>query len=276
MDVCANCQHELTGPFCSACGQRDVDMRRAIWHLVGELVAETFELDGRLAHTLPLFLLRPGRLVEHFVAGRRQRFTSPVRILVFALAFGFVLLGMGGQRALDSFDNLLADRPFVVEEGGARIMFSDNNSFSVAAERGTVFEENLRSLEGMNQRQASQILLSGWFGAAPSLVLLLVPLFTLLIELLFPRYLVVEHLVLSTLLHAQGLILGGLAAVSGSWTAMGVVVLWLHGQLLVGMHDVYRQSWGRTAWKWALAVFGYWVLWIAALLGALGLALYDL
>ena len=92
MPVCRNCQSSLDGEFCSTCGQRNVDLERPIWNLVGDVVRETFEVDGRAASTVKTLFRHPGMLTAEFLAGRRAAYTPPLRLyLVFSIVF-FVLI----------------------------------------------------------------------------------------------------------------------------------------------------------------------------------------
>jgi hypothetical protein len=91
MSQCANCQSDLSGAFCPNCGQRDIDLERPIWNLVGDLLKETFEVDGRMAVTLKTLFLNPGKLTSEFLAGRRQTYTSPLR-LYLAISISFFIL----------------------------------------------------------------------------------------------------------------------------------------------------------------------------------------
>jgi hypothetical protein len=59
---CKNCATRLDGPFCSRCGQRDVDLERPLPDLLAEVVQETFDTDGRLVRTLMALFRRPGFL----------------------------------------------------------------------------------------------------------------------------------------------------------------------------------------------------------------------
>ncbi len=273
---CANCQTTLEGEFCHVCGQRDMDMRVAIWRLVVDLAAETFEADGKLFRTLPLFLTQPGKLVRAFVEGRRAHYTSPVRVLVFALAIGFLCLGFGANRSLDRVADLLEDRPFVIENGQVYISTEDSGGVGIKVEPGSGFETKLHKLDGMNQRQAARLLMGGWLDAAATVVLLLIPLFTLVLEALNWRHLVVEHLLLSTLIQAQGLLLVGFAAVTGFPLLGLLAVVWLHGQLLFAMKHVYQQDWRWTIAKWFAAVAAYWFCLAIAFIGAMMVMIYSL
>ena len=92
MSQCRNCQAVLEKEYCGACGQRNVDLERPIWSLVGELLRETFELDGRAAVTVKTLFRHPGKLTSEFLAGRRRVYTSPLRLyLVISISF-FVLM----------------------------------------------------------------------------------------------------------------------------------------------------------------------------------------
>jgi hypothetical protein len=91
MPRCRNCQSSLTGAYCPNCGQHDIDLERPIWNLVGDLLKETFEVDGRMAVTLKTLFLHPGRLTAEFLAGRRRTYTSPLR-LYLAISISFFIL----------------------------------------------------------------------------------------------------------------------------------------------------------------------------------------
>ena len=92
MTNCRNCDTPLDRNFCPACGQKDVDLERPMSKLVGEVLKETFELDGRTYRTVRLLLRHPGALTTEFLAGRRKSFTPPLRLyLVISVSF-FVLV----------------------------------------------------------------------------------------------------------------------------------------------------------------------------------------
>jgi hypothetical protein len=87
------------GAYCAACGERflsveDFDIRH---FLVEHLPHEVLHVDGKLARTLRLLFLRPGRLAVDHVEGRRQPFVSPLRLylLMFLLHEFLVALTKG-------------------------------------------------------------------------------------------------------------------------------------------------------------------------------------
>jgi hypothetical protein len=97
MSECRNCQARLQGDYCQSCGQKNIDLERPIWSLVGEVVKESFELDGRAALTIKTLFLRPGALTSEFLDGRRRTYTPPLRLyLVISISF-FVLVAWLAQ-----------------------------------------------------------------------------------------------------------------------------------------------------------------------------------
>ncbi len=88
MSECQNCRTPLAGDYCGSCGQRNVDLERPIWNLVADVIKETFEVDGRAWLTLKTLFRRPGMLTSEFLAGRRRRYTPPLRLyLVTSITF---------------------------------------------------------------------------------------------------------------------------------------------------------------------------------------------
>lgn len=116
--ACLNCGAVLAGEYCHICGQRDIDPRASLWHVLGEFAQESLELDGRLPRTLLPFLFRPGYLAHEFLEGRRARYTSPVRLYVFIALVSFFLMARATDQAID--DEALDDAQFVVDENGVR------------------------------------------------------------------------------------------------------------------------------------------------------------
>ena len=60
--------------------------------MLGQLLQETFEVDGRVLRSLRALLFKPGALTQEFSANRRADFVSPLRLYIFAsLLFFFVV-----------------------------------------------------------------------------------------------------------------------------------------------------------------------------------------
>ena len=91
MSKCKNCQTKFEGTYCPSCGQRNIDLERPIRSLIGDVLKETFEIDGRAALTIKTLFRHPGMLTYEFLAGRRRTYTPVLRLyLVISISF-FVL-----------------------------------------------------------------------------------------------------------------------------------------------------------------------------------------
>ena len=86
---CLNCGAALHGSFCSACGQRSVPPDPSVAEVAGDAWQELSGYDGRVAVTFR-GLLRPGYLTREYVAGRRARYVSPVRLYLIVSVIYFV------------------------------------------------------------------------------------------------------------------------------------------------------------------------------------------
>lgn len=98
--ACLNCNAALTGPYCAACGQR-AKINRTLRGFLADFVSGMVNLEGRLWHTLPLLVWKPGELTRRYVDGQRARFVSPVGLYLFTVFLMFAVLGFTG--ALDAF-----------------------------------------------------------------------------------------------------------------------------------------------------------------------------
>ncbi len=96
---CKNCGEVNVERFCSNCGQLAASFHRPVLSLIGETITDTLALDGRIARTLPILMLRPGKLTKAYTSGKRGRYVPPFRLfllasLVFYLAL-FSVIGRG-------------------------------------------------------------------------------------------------------------------------------------------------------------------------------------
>ena len=86
---CLNCGAALQGSFCAACGQRSVPPDPSVAELAGDAWQELSGYDGRIAATIR-GLLRPGYLTREYIAGRRARYLSPMRLYLIVSVIYFV------------------------------------------------------------------------------------------------------------------------------------------------------------------------------------------
>ncbi len=86
---CANCSAPMQGEFCHACGQSIHSVLKPMHHMVEETVETVLHVDGRIVHTLPRLLLKPGFLTLEYFAGRRVRYVAPFRLMFVLCLLSF-------------------------------------------------------------------------------------------------------------------------------------------------------------------------------------------
>ena len=96
---CLNCGILLTGPYCSACGQK-AHVHRSLRGFFGDLITALFNFEGKIWRTLPMLAWRPGEMTRRYIAGERARFISPVALYLFTVFAMFAVLNFTG--ALDA------------------------------------------------------------------------------------------------------------------------------------------------------------------------------
>ncbi|HEX6693102.1 MAG TPA: DUF3667 domain-containing protein [Longimicrobiales bacterium] len=99
MDVCPSCGAQLTGKYCSSCGQERVDpSRETVRGFVRASVAAVSPVDGRAVLSLRDLIRRPGLLTREFIAGRRQTYLPALQLFLLCNLVFFILSGVMGNR----------------------------------------------------------------------------------------------------------------------------------------------------------------------------------
>ena len=107
--ACQNCGTPLRGPYCSHCGQHDIDYRRSFHHLTHDLLENLFHFDGKFLVSVAWLLARPGRLTAEFNAGHRVSQVPPLRFYIFVTVLFFLGVHLLNRGHLVDFDRREAD-----------------------------------------------------------------------------------------------------------------------------------------------------------------------
>ena len=225
MPACRNCQSSLEGEYCSTCGQRNLDLERPIWSLLGDVIRETFEVDGRAARTVRTLFRHPGMLTAEFLAGRRATYSPPLRLyLVFSIVF-FLLIAW------------LASSGILLEPGQDPV-------FDAAVQTRFLSDE------------------------LPTLMIVLLPAFALLMKIVYWRRLYFDHVIFSVHLHcAAYVVLAGVLPLEVLATR-NVLLLWLQVILFtcfctyfaLAMRRVYGAGWVGIVLRTALVLLAYTII----------------
>jgi hypothetical protein len=131
---CLNCGTDLHGAFCVACGQRSVPPDPTIAELAGDAWQEFSGYDGRLAETFR-GLVRPGQLTNDYIAGRRARYLSPVKLYLTVSVIYFLVAAAAPQ--ISTRGNRVAG------PGGMQVSVSQSNGQAIltAEDRAEVLKQ---------------------------------------------------------------------------------------------------------------------------------------
>jgi hypothetical protein len=81
---CENCGSQLSGKYCSVCGQPAIDYRRSFRHVIVDVLDSFLNWDSKFFATIGLLITRPWRLTNEFLSGRRVRYLHPGRLYLLA------------------------------------------------------------------------------------------------------------------------------------------------------------------------------------------------
>lgn len=89
--VCNNCGASLLGEYCHRCGQKEAGTDwRSFRSIAREFWDELVSLDFKSVRTIAA-LVYPGYLAAEFIAGRRRRYLSPLKVYFLAAALFFLV-----------------------------------------------------------------------------------------------------------------------------------------------------------------------------------------
>jgi hypothetical protein len=263
--------------YCSRCGQdRGRTPHVPLREFLAEAVGEALSLDSRLVRTIPPFFLRPGLLTEEFLAGRRTRYSSPLRLyLVATVAFFLAASGSQSGKVEIATDRGVLFEVGVVEGGtgpgeagaggaggtAAAAERQAQRSRALAEEVGRLSQgsalerlagRRLEALGRLPAAEANRLIRQAMTEQGPRVLFVLVPVMAGLLALLHRgsgRFFA-EHLVFALHVHALGFALLVPGALWPGWlTGAGVVATALY--VLLALRRVYRRSWPATVVRYA-------------------------
>ena len=94
---CENCGAQLRGHWCGQCGQAAVDYRRSFRHVIADVLESFLNWDSKFFATIALLILKPWRLTNEFLAGKRVRYVNPLRLYLLASILFFFAVNYGAK-----------------------------------------------------------------------------------------------------------------------------------------------------------------------------------
>jgi hypothetical protein len=325
---CENCGAELQGHWCAKCGQPAIEYRRSFRYVVADLLNEFLNWDSKFFTTIALLILKPWRLTNEFLAGKRVRYVNPLRLYLLASILFFFAVNYGTKgihfdaSKLDSKDRaeLEADlkntdlppearqkleellresspspapSPVTNEPSPSPVPEDDQQKqkFGKIGERPfVVFDQNksstpferwieARAKEKMGEKGTKMgLFISTLFSNLPYMMLCCIPLFALVLKVLYIRRRIfyIDHLIYALHIHTffyVGIMLIVLATIGLLHSLPDAVAGWLIAllwiafvtQIFLSIRYVYRQGWFFSIFKFLFGGFVYLMVLLAAL-----------
>jgi len=271
---CPNCLTALTGPYCSSCGQRQMDLDQPFRELMGEAMESFLSFDARILRTLWPLIRRPGLLTVEFLAGRRARYVHPFKLyFAFSVAL-FLGLAISGYSVIQ-----IGESEDVVT--GVRFEISDEEKGDDGAEvsvEPSFLERVLGPVAELAENDPDRLNRIFTDRLAKSIILL-VPVFALLLLALYRGRRYVAHLVFSLYLHSFaflalvfGLVIDlASRAPEQSRPGNGLAVLAIAIYTFLALRRVYGQGRFITVIKMLILLLGYLVALIVTMILTLAL-----
>ncbi len=274
---CLNCGTNVQLEYCPECGQREIDSDPTLGEFLHELAEEFLHWDGKLLTTFRLLVARPGELTREYVAGRRVRYISPLRLYLTCSLVFFFVAAVVPQPPRTVVHN---GRKISTQVGLITITESDSAATIAALDSMAQHRKLVSRVWGkhfgtaMRQRAA---VTADMTAAVPKTMFVLVPLFAALVMLVFRRMRrrFPQHLAFALHVHAfMFLVLTAMLVRRFIPTVVPAIVLIelvcfgaIITYLVQSMRNVYgvrtREAIGRSA----LVVSAYFTMFLMAMLG---------
>ena len=279
--LCPNCGAAAPGRFCATCGQRQDRRLASVRRMAVEAVQDQFSIGAELPVTLKLLLFRPGHLTRDYLAGRIARYVPPLRLyLVASLAFFFILsltadfdrpiaeARAGIEAARDSAANAergdstgLRIRVSGADSSGINLHFDTTDASARLTPLKRWAQHRVDRLNAMDREELVRRFLDGFQRNAPRAVFALLPIYALVLKLLYLRRkrLYAEHFVFALHVHAFVFVLftAALALRLPDWLDTLMLWVWVPIYVFLAMLRVYGQSIPKTLLKYVVLFLAY-------------------
>lgn len=280
---CLNCGAELTGPYCSSCGQEDTELRVSIKRLVRDFMAEQLGLESKVPTTLWRLISKPGVLTKEYLAGKRVRSLLPLRLYLSASVVYFLLLtvpffgrGFKSPLRMTGVDAAALDSAGFKVDSSTTITIGQINRGRIeqstsSTPAGQFVRNRMKRFSGMTTQEMVDLFKSSFIRYMPNAVFLLLPVFTLTLYLLYRKTgrFYAEHLIFTLHVHAFAFVALMLALALPDSLDI-IVPLWILYYLYRALRVVYEEPRGKTFGKFFALLFTYMLIFQITMLGVLG------
>jgi len=203
---CTNCNYEVgdNDNFCSNCGQKTDEASLKIKYFIKDFLSANFNIESKISQTLKLLIFHPAKLTTEFIAGRKAKYISPIRLyLVISLVYFFIV-------SLDLTNNDSQTQQEIVSTDSINTAINTNDELINLTlddeETMSNFEKLIaKKIKFLNSENGIYKFKQNFRESIPKGMFLLLPLIALILLLLFYKdTYYIQHFVFT--LHLQSLI----------------------------------------------------------------------
>ena len=245
--ACRNCDAPMYGAYCARCGQRESRADPSFRELAADAWDAFTNVDGKLLSALRSLVLRPGELTVEYLAGRRARYLTPLRLYLACSLLFFLVASMTPSEG---------DYVRISRSGATVSLTPDSAAAGTSDDRAGDPDWVQRMNRGWKRAKSDQQSFASLLRAqVPRVVFLMVPLYALILALAYQnrRRKLPAHMVFALHAHAfvflafaipqaAALVLPGALA---RWTD-AAVGFWLLAYFPFALRRAYGGRWGAT------------------------------
>ncbi len=288
---CQNCGYKDRGNFCSNCGQSFTALNRPLKDILAE-VGDIVNLDSRIIRSIFPFLFKPGFLTREYLAGKRKTYMSPFRLYLLMSLLFFFLAQSTSKKISEAGENWLqvtADTTDMVRDDSTVIEILKNDSIFMVDIDTTDVNKSIRKAKRRKRLREGAIdaltnkaiFLQNFYRTISYVLFLLMPVFAILLKLLYVRRRVfyIEHLMFSINMHSfmllvfsMMIILSQILKENSEYIAFMYILVPVY--FTAGMKRFYQQALWKIILKELILGFIYFIILILSLLVAGYVTLY--
>jgi hypothetical protein len=303
---CLNCDQVLHGKFCAQCGQKAFLHKENFFLLMYELGADYFHFDGKFFASLKALFLQPGKITKEYIDGKRRSYLNPIQMYIFVSAVFFILLSsltnkfIGDEKAdvpkfIENYkiDQAKRDSIFKFAKYKPSNMGISINDLGFKVNGKVYTLKQYDSMENaLPEAERENFLISKWHkkllainektldastissekypkilvSSLPKAFFFLLPLFALVLSILYRRYPYLDHFVFSLHFHIIGFVFMAFYFVltsTSSWFDYEITIYAILSGILIylfiSIKKVYQNSmaWTITKFLTLTAVYGF-------------------
>ncbi len=303
---CLNC-HQIIDEsnYCPNCGQINTDKRVPFRHFFEGFFSDYFTFDSKFFRSIFPLVLKPGHLTSQYLEGKRTSYILPLRLYIFTTFLFFFIVTVNSKigkelsepveksdiliirNKVDSLKNLMNDEDIelsaavkmkITEELMDTISDADLTDSSSGLqfdipdegeEHGPIVQyliDKARYVESLGE-EGKAVFVKELINQIPKVMFILLPLFALLLKVLYIRRKIfyIEHLIFSLHYHTFIFLSLTLSIILDYGWITTITVIGTFLYLYIAIRKFYGQGRFKSFLKFGMLVFAYTILMIPAL-----------